>query len=141
MKKFFFTVLISSILFAFAKPPKNQSTTNWVEKVTIYGKWTWIKTECCGTKKGITTPESYGDNIMLEILPDNTFKEISAKHRVPREGNIYTSTVNKDNKTIKTIQFNDERPAHYDLSPSGDTLILSWEHLELQKETYVRNRK
>jgi len=139
MKKIFFTLLVGLIVLVYAKPPKNSPNTSWVENVSIYGNWKWLKTECCGKKTGTTTPESYGDNIRLEIKSNNTFKELSNKHRIPREGNISLTKTLKDDKSFtNTVQFNDERPAHYSLSKNGDTLILSWEYLELQKETYLR---
>lgn len=143
MKKLVFIFLIGLIILSYAKPPKNNSAnTSWVESATIYGIWKWQKTECCGNKKGVTTPDSYGDNIILDIKSDNTFKEIANKHRVPREGVVSLTKAIKDDKSYtNTIQFNDERPAHYNLSKNGDTLVLSWEYLELQKETYVRNKK
>ena len=74
-----------------------------------------------------------------EVAKDNTFKETSNKHRIPRQGTIIlTKTYKEDKSYTNMIQFNDERPAHYSLSKNGDTLTLSWEYLELQKETYVR---
>ena len=143
MKKLFFIFFAGLLFFVNAKPPKsNTSTTNnqsWVESTSIYGKWKWASTECCGKKKGITTPDSNEDNIFLELKSDNTFKETSNKHRIPRQGTIIlTKTYKEDKSYTNMIQFNDERQAHYNLSKNGDTLILSWEYLELQKETYVR---
>lgn len=139
MKKGLILLFTGLTLLVFSKPPKNKTApTSWVESTSIYGKWRWIETECCGKKRGKTTPDSYGNNIFLNINANNTFNEQSEKHRVPREGNITLSKLLKDGKTYKTIQFNDERPAHYELSKNGDTLVLSWEYLELQKETYVK---
>lgn len=141
MKNIFLSLMVLATLFIFAKPPKKDNNSNqWIENKTIYGKWLWFKTECCGKKKGITTPDSYGDNILLELLADNTFIENATKHRVPRNGKVSIFKVTNNEKTIRTIQFNDERPAHYSLSQNGDTLILSWEYLELQKEYYYRTK-
>ncbi|QQR98481.1 MAG: hypothetical protein IPK18_02830 [Sphingobacteriales bacterium] len=144
MKNIFLIILTLVIIISIAKPPKKNTNTNntssWVENKTIYGKWEWLKTECCGKKKGTTTPDTYGDKIILELLPNNTFAENANKYRVPRSGNITLSKVNSYDKQVKTIQFNDERPAYYSLSQNGDTLILSWEHLELQKEYYLKTK-
>lgn len=124
-------------LWSISKPPKKESS--WVEPKTVVGNWVWVKTECCGTQKGITTPETFGDQIELTINPDMSFKETANKYRVPRSGKIKLeekTVLNSSN--IKTIQFNDERPAQYTFSAKGDTLILNWEYLGLQKEFYVK---
>lgn len=145
MKKVFLSAFILGFVWVLiAKPPKKNTTSfnenTWVENKTIFGKWIWFKTECCGKTKGVTTPATFGDTIILELIADNTFAEKANKYRVARTGKIVISKVNKNEKTFNTIQFNDERPAHYFLSSNGDTLVLSWEHLELQKEYYYRKK-
>lgn len=127
----------------FAKRPSKKSKTSptistWVEQVkpkVIYGKWQWAFTDCCGSRKGISTPESSGDNIDLELRNDYTFLETHhKKNALPRDGNFILFKQDGFNM----IQFNDERPARYMLSENNDTLTLSWKYLELQTETYIR---
>ena len=141
---FIFTCVISIIVIAESKPPRlnknKKNTDQWIENKSIYGKWEWFKTECCGTKKGTINNEEYGDAINLDLNPDNTFQENSKKYRVPRTGEIFLTKDSRENITYDVIQFNDERPAHYKLSPDGDTLIFTWDYLELQTEYYHRKK-
>lgn len=124
------------------KPPKLPKPKKgvWVEPVkpkNIYGNWTWVETDCCGLRHGLSTPESTSDNILLILNVDNTFLEThTKKHTLPRSGNFILF---KDNIS-DMIQFNDERPAKYSLSSLGDTLTISWKHLELQTERYIRQK-
>ena len=131
-------------MIAGTRPPKvnkNKKDGNeWIENKTIYGKWLWFKTECCGSKKGTINNESFKDAIYLDLNPDNTFVEDSKKYRVPRSGEIFLTKETQENKTYDVIRFNDERPAHYILSADGDTLILTWDYLELQTEYYHRRK-
>ena len=55
---------------------------------------------------------------------------------MPRSGTIILFKENLQ----EVMQFNDERPARYFLSDNGDTLTLSWKHLELQTEKYLRKK-
>ncbi len=134
-------LLLLALLTAF-KPPRTSKheaeSGEWVENKSIYGKWEWFKTECCGTKKGTINTESFGEVILLDINPDNTFIENSKRYRVPRTGEVFLSKESSENETYQVIRFNDERPARYTLSSSGDTLILTWAYLELQTEYYFR---
>lgn len=121
------------------KPKKGE----WVEPTkpvvpkNIYGSWTWIETDCCGMRHGISTPESTGDNIDLDIEKDNSFQEThTKKNALPRSGSFIMFREND----AYMIQFNDERPAKYSLSTNGDTLTISWKHLELQTEKYLRKK-
>ena len=138
-------VLVLTISSLQAKPPKmpKPKKNEWIEPVrkvvpqNIYGNWTWLTTDCCGSRHGITTPESTNDNIVLELKPDNTFTELhTKKNTLPRSGTILLFKENMQ----EVMQFNDERPARYSLSDNGDTLTLSWKHLELQTERYIRKR-
>ncbi len=145
MKKIFILTVLS--VFAFTtfseKPPKlpKPKKGQWVETTkpkTIYGEWTWIETDCCGIRHGISTPSSTGDNISLELKSDNTFMEIHTKvNALPRSGILSLSR----SEMYDMIQFNDERPARYYVSDNGDTLTISWKYLELQTEKYLRNKK
>lgn len=58
------------------------------------------------------------------------------KNPLPRSGTIILFKENAQD----VMQFNDERPARYYLSDNGDTLTLSWKHLELQTEKYLRKK-
>ena len=148
MKKFFFAIFIGlaiPVLFA-AKPPKvlkPKKGSEWIDPVrpiitkNIYGSWLWQETDCCGIRHGISTPISTSDNIELELKSDNTFLEIHTKvNSLPRSGNLLMFKENNSDM----IQFNDERPAQYFLSANGDTLTISWKHLELQTEKYLRKK-
>lgn len=146
MKQLFILGLFSlATLSAFsgkpAKLPRIKKGGEWMEPtkpvppVNLYGRWTWIETDCCGMRHGISTPESTNDNIELELKNDNTFSEIhTKKNTLPRSGSFIMFREN----VADMIQFNDERPAKYFLSQKGDTLTVSWKHLELQTEKYVR---
>lgn len=148
MKKFFLAISICVVvLSSFAsKPPKMlkpKKGTEWVDPVrpvtpkNIYGNWTWIETDCCGMRHGLSTPLSTGDNIELELKEDNTFLEIHTKpNALPRSGNCILFKEN----LVDMLQFNDERPAQYFLSAKGDTLTISWKYLELQTEKYLRKK-
>jgi hypothetical protein len=146
MKTILFTTICFCwlILLAEPRPPrlnKNKNSSNeWVENKTIYGKWEWFKTECCGSKKGTINTESFGDQIYLDLNADNTFTETSKKYRVPRTGEIFLTKETQENESFDVIRFNDERPARYSLSGSGDTLILAWDYLELQTEYFQRKK-
>lgn len=121
------------------KPKKGEwiEPTRPVEPKNIFGNWTWIETDCCGIRHGISTPESTSDNIDLEIKKDHTFQEIhTKKNTLPRSGSFIMFKEND----ADMIQFNDERPAKYRLSTNGDTLTISWKYLELQTEKYVRKK-
>ncbi|MCB9033184.1 MAG: hypothetical protein H6553_05055 [Chitinophagales bacterium] len=133
-------LILGTIFFLWStgKPPKKKTDT-WIEPKTVVGNWIWVKTECCGTQKGITTPQTFGDEIALTINPDMSFKETANKYKVPRVGSVKLGKKTALNEAdVNTIQFNDERPAYYSFSTKGDTLILSWEHLGLQKEYYAK---
>ncbi|MCC6582749.1 MAG: hypothetical protein IT271_03515 [Chitinophagales bacterium] len=151
MKNLFLaTFLLSATLFSFAgkppkaaKLPKPKKGGEWVEPnktvspKNIFGSWIWIETDCCGIRHGISTPASTSDNIELELKNDNTFMEVHTKaNTLPRSGN----TILFKENTTDMIQFNDERPAQYYLSASGDTLTISWKYLELQTEKYLRKK-
>ena len=58
------------------------------------------------------------------------------KNTLPRAGNVILFKENN----VDMIQFNDERSAQYFLSNNNDTLIISWKHLELQTEKYIRKK-
>ena len=125
------------------KLPKPKKGGEWIEPAkpvvpkNIFTKWIWVETDCCGFRHGISTPESTSDVIELELNPDNTFLEThTKKNALPRSGNIIMFKENN----FDMIQFNDERPARYNLSANGDTLVLSWKHLELQTEKYTRKK-
>ncbi|MCB0508898.1 MAG: hypothetical protein KDD21_11430 [Bacteroidetes bacterium] len=149
MKQFIFILIVSMFILSFAgKPPKinKQKNKEWVvptstastlPKGNIYGHWVWIETDCCGARHGISTPQSTLDSIVLIINADNTFDE---KHTtvvtVPRNGNVITYVDGTNNM----IQFNDERPARFMMSPDGDTMTISWKYLEMQTEIYVRKK-
>ena len=149
MKQLFIVGLLSIVtLTGFSgKPPKlvkPKKGSEWkepekhVEVKNLYGEWVWIETDCCGMRHGISTPESTSDYIELEVKNDNTFTEIHTKKlTLPRSGSfIMFKEVDAD-----MIQFNDERPAKYFLSLNADTLTISWKHLELQTEKYIRKKK
>lgn len=148
MKQLFFISLFSlATLSSFSgKPPKMpriKKGSDWVEPtkpvapLNIYGNWTWIETDCCGIRHGISTPESTSDNIELELNKDNSFLEIhTKKNTLPRGGSFILFRESESDM----IQFNDERPAKYYMSGKGDTLTISWKHLELQTEKYVRKK-
>ena len=146
MKTSFLLAICALSLFLFAgnKPPRfdknKKNTDEWVENKTIYGKWEWFKTECCGSKKGTINTESFGDFIFLDLNADNTFVETSKKYRVPRTGELFLTKETSENESFDVIRFNDERPARYYLSASGDTLILAWDYMELQTEYYQRKK-
>jgi len=121
--------------------PKPKKGGEWIEPAKpvapkkVYGNWTWVETDCCGMRHGISTPESTADNIELALKNDNTFTEIHTKKlTLPRSGGFIMFRENESDM----IQFNDERPAKYFLSTNGDTLTVSWKHLELQTEKYTR---
>lgn len=135
------------VIFSFSKrPPKlpKPKTGEWIEtnKPTtpvknIYGVWTWFETDCCGARHGISTPISTANNIELDIKNDNTFFEThTKKNALPRSGSIIMFKENNNDM----VQFNDERPAQFYLSTNSDTLTISWKHLELQTEKYVRKK-
>lgn len=135
--------LMLTLIQSQAKPPKLPKPNKegeWVDPVkpkNIYGNWIWVETNCCGLRQGISTPESTADIITLELNPDNTFLEThTKKNALPRSGSIIMFRENLNDM----IQFNDERPAKYYLSSNGDSLTLSWKHLELQVEKYVRKK-
>lgn len=138
------TILSVFILIGFAKkPPKKpkiKPIATWVEPAKpkiIYGKWAWFETDCCGIRHGISNPQNTADDIELEINSDNTFMEIhTKKNSLPRSGNVI---LYKENN-VDMVQFNDERSAQYFLSANNDTLTISWKHLELQTERYVRKK-
>lgn len=149
MKKFAIVYFLLASWMSFqtlpARPPKmpKPKKNEWIEPVrkvapqSIYGNWTWLNTDCCGSRHGITTPESTGDNIALELNANNTFVEShTKKNPLPRSGTIILFKENAQD----VMQFNDERPARYYLSDNGDTLTLSWKHLELQTEKYLRKK-
>lgn len=75
-----------------AKTQENE----WIEPVrkvapqSIYGNWTWLNTDCCGSRHGITTPESTGDNIALELNANNTFVESHTKKSFTQKWNYYS---------------------------------------------------
>lgn len=135
---FFLVLIISGVMVA--KPPKMPKPVKgtWVEPAkpkVIYGNWKWIETNCCGLRNGISNPTSTADSITLVLLKDNTFDEQhTKKNALPRSGNFLLF---KDAEH-DMVQFNDERPARYTLSASGDTLTISWKYLELQSEKYIR---
>ena len=125
------------------KLPKPKKGGEWIDPVkpvtpkSIYGTWIWFETDCCGIRHGISTPESTSDNIELSLKNDNTFLEVhTKKNALPRNGSIIMFREND----ADMVQFNDERPAKFTLSANGDTLILSWKHLELQTEKYIRKK-
>lgn len=145
MKKIFLLSILSILIFVgFAKkPPKNTKAkpiSSWVEPPKpkiIYGKWAWFETDCCGIRHGISNPQNTSDEIELEIKSDNTFMEVhTKKNTLPRAGNVILFKENN----VDMIQFNDERSAQYFLSNNNDTLIISWKHLELQTEKYIRKK-
>jgi hypothetical protein len=139
---FIFACITSVLLIAGSRnsrPPKKE-TGEWIETKSIYGKWVWFKTECCGSKKGTINTESFGDAIYLDLNADNTFMEDSKKYRIPRTGEIFLSKEVQENESFDVIRFNDERPAHYRLTPNGDTLILTWDYMELQTGFYHRKK-
>ncbi len=145
-KRFIFAAfLCACTLLAFKKPPKlpKPKAGEWVEPAkpikakSIYGEWTWMETDCCGMRHGLSTPESTSDNIELTLKEDNSFMELhTKKNTLPRSG---TFIMFKENEVDK-IQFNDERPAQYSISANGDTLTISWKYLELQTEKYIRRK-
>lgn len=130
-----------------AKPPKVSKTkpkpNEWVvpykasvSKI-IYGNWLWIETDCCGVRHGLSNPNSTNDSIVLNLNVDNSFLETHTKpSTLPRNGNFILFKENN----MDMVQFNDERPAKYSISDNNDTLILSWKHLELQTEKYLRKK-
>ncbi len=142
MKKyllFFALPFLFSIGFAQKSSKKNKKNSIiWVDPPKpkiIYGKWAWIETDCCGLRHGISNPQNTSDNIELLINSDNSFYEShTKKNTLPRSGSILLFKENN----IEMVQFNDERPARYYLSTNNDTLTLSWKHLELQTEKYVK---
>lgn len=146
MKHFFLLILVFVAVGTFSKkPPKTPKPKpgEWVEPAkpvvpkNIYGNWTWIETDCCGARHGVSTPTSTADNIELELKNDNTFLEThTKKNTLPRSGNLLMFKENN----YDMMQFNDERPARYSLSVNGDTLTISWKHLELQTEKYIRKK-
>lgn len=149
MRKYIAVIIFLATFLNFqtvqARPPKmpKPKKNEWIEPVrkvapqSIYGNWVWLNTDCCGSRHGITTPESTNDNIILELKPDNTFLEShTKKNSLPRSGTIILFKENLQD----VMQFNDERPARYFLSDNGDTLTLSWKHLELQTEKYLRKK-
>lgn len=138
------TFLSVLIIVGFAKKPPKKSKvkpiTTWVEPPkpkVIYGNWIWFETDCCGVRHGISNPQNTNDDIELEINNNNSFIEIhTKKNSLPRSGNIILFKENN----VDMVQFNDERPAQYFLSANSDTLTLSWKHLELQTERYIRKK-
>ncbi len=143
MKQFLFLVVLLTFFAASAKPPKlpkPKKGGEWVEPPkpkSIFGNWTWIETDCCGIRHGLSSPSSTGDNIQLELQNDNTFMEEHTKpNALPRGGNF---TLYKESDA-DMIKFNDERPARYYLSENNDTLTVSWKYLELQTEKYLRKK-
>lgn len=145
MKKLFLLSILTVLIFAgFAtKPPKKpkvKPASAWVDPPkpkVIYGKWAWFETDCCGVRHGISNPQNTSDEIELEINADNTFMEIhTKKNTLPRSGNVILFKENN----VDMIQFNDERSAQYFLSANSDTLTISWKHLELQTEKYIRKK-
>jgi hypothetical protein len=143
-KVFLFLILmVTATVILTARPPKlpkPKKDAEWVEPAkpkNIFSSWTWIETNCCGLRQGISTPESTADNIDLDLKQDNTFMETHTKvNALPRSGNFNLFKENLNDM----IQFNDERPAQYFLSSNGDTLTISWKYLELQVEKYVRKK-
>lgn len=144
MKKFLlFSISFLFLVTGFAqkstkKQKKNKVTNVWVDPPKpkiIFGKWIWIETDCCGLRRGISNPQNTADNIELVINNDNTFTEThTKKNTLPRLGSIILFKENN----IDMVQFNDERPAQYFISNNSDTLTLSWKHLELQTEKYIK---
>lgn len=146
MKKIFisFVVGLFTLGVGFSKPPKllkPKKNGEWIEPYKpiapniIYGNWNWLETDCCGSRHGLSNPSSTNDNIELEINKDYSFMEVHSKpNALPRNGHF---TLFQDGQK-NMIQFNDERPAQYTLSPKGDTLTISWKYLELQTERYLR---
>jgi hypothetical protein len=144
MKQIVFIAILSIITLGFSgRPPRLPKPKNgeWIEpprQNSIYNNWTWIETDCCGIRHGLTTPSTTGDNIELDLNPDNSFTEVHTKiNAFPRSGSF---TMYKEGDA-DMIQFNDERPARYYLSDNGDTLTLSWKYLELQTERYIKKQQ
>jgi hypothetical protein len=132
MKKFLlFSISLLLLVNGFAEKPAKKSkkvkSISWVEPTkpkVIYGIWNWIETDCCGLRRGISNPQSTADNIEIH----------TKKNTLPRSGTILLFKENNGDM----VQFNDERPAQYFISANSDTLTLSWKHLELQTEKYVK---
>lgn len=146
MKYFFLTFIVGLSIVSFSKkPPKlpKPKAGEWIETTkpsapkNIYGIWTWLETDCCGARHGISTPNSTANNIELDIRNDNTFFEThTKKNALPRNGNLLLFKENN----FDMVQFNDERPARFTLSSNSDTLTISWKYLELQTEKYIRKK-
>ena len=139
-------VALNGLIFA-KKPPKTKTpkpkpgewivpTKASVPKI-IFGHWIWQETDCCGIRHGYTNPANTNDSISLILNIDNTFLETHTKiNALPRNGSVIMFKETE----YDLIQFNDERPARYTISDNNDTSKLSWKHLELQAEKYVRKK-
>ena len=140
------TIILISILNTLEAKPKRElnpkNRLEWIDVVKkptpeIYGNWIWLDTDCCGIRHGLSTPESTNDNIKLELNNNKSFKEEHSKKKtLPRNG--FFIVYKENNQDV--VQFNDERPAQFTISENKDTLTLSWRHLELQTERYIRQK-
>lgn len=105
-------------------------------KNPIVGNWNWLETYCCGRMKGVEKASITKEVKGINIYPDGKF-ERTENGKVVSSG-AYTMGTGTPYKERNSIQFDQSPGALIDFK--GDTVVLSWEYMDLQIETYVRGK-
>jgi hypothetical protein len=106
-------------------------------KQQLSGNWTWLKTECCGRIKKISTPENTQTNIEKKFSMDGSVTTlVNGKIQNTLGYQILFSYLKDDNYMIS---IDDGRPGilHF----FADTMIIDYGYVDLQTEWYLRKKK
>jgi hypothetical protein len=117
--------------------PRYTSTDTFYRvKQRLSGDWIWLKTECCGRIKNVSTPESTKNKIEKKFSTDGTVTTINNGKTESALGyQILFSYLNDNNYMISV---DDGRPGllHF----FGDTLVIDYGYVDLQTEWYLRKK-
>lgn len=117
-----------------SKVKSNMEPTKLDSKNPIIGNWIWVETVCCGRMKGITKAAESKETKGLNVYTDGKY-ELLTNGKVSTTG-TYKMGTGTPYKERESIQMDDNSGAL--ITFVDDKLILSWEYMDLQIETYQR---
>ncbi|MBX7224847.1 MAG: hypothetical protein K1X55_02330 [Chitinophagales bacterium] len=106
------------------------------ESQNYVGTWNWYRTDCCGRMKGTQLAKDVEDTKTYKIYNDGTY-DLIVNGKTTTTGK-YALGTGTPYKGRESIQFDNQQGAL--MTISNDTMILSWEYMDLQVEFYTKGK-
>lgn len=134
-------VVISVMACNTSKGSQNNTTDEFVtvkpqqDLPDIYGKWRWVKTDCCGRMHQVITDTSDIPSYLV-LEKDGKLKRLHGDKTQKVATYTYQQDLNLGYPTLSISEVSQPALIHF----VGDTLLVDYGYIDLQTEYYIKVR-